>query len=89
VTNFVDQVTTRFVAFVVSIAMKKLCGNVMCSSSSKFRSHCGWPAFSAVKTGADSKDGNVARNLDDSHGMVRTEVTCTQVSAHVLGLGLG
>ena len=51
----------------------------MCRSDTKFNSHCGWPAFSAAKKVESKPDGNVARNVDMSHGMIRTEVTCAKV----------
>ena len=61
-------------------------GNYMCSncsaflfdSDSKFKSGCGWPSFSAV---ADTKSINVI--VDKSHGMFRTEITCSNCDAHL------
>ncbi len=53
------------------------CGNVLFDSSTKFDSHCGWPSF------YDAKPGAVAFREDSSHGMVRTEVTCTNCGGHL------
>lgn len=58
-----------------------LCGNcnaLLFNSSSKFKSGCGWPSFSDV---SDIKSINVI--TDKSHGMVRTEITCSNCEAHL------
>ena len=44
----------------------------------KFDSGCGWPSFHAEHT-----DANIIRIEDRSHGMVRTEVRCSQCDAHL------
>jgi len=54
------------------------CGAVLFSSTEKFDSGCGWPSFTAPEV-----PDNVAENRDLSHGMVRTEVTCSQCGAHL------
>jgi peptide-methionine (R)-S-oxide reductase len=54
------------------------CGAVLFRSESKFDSHCGWPAFSAPAKGA-----GITESHDSSHGMERTEVTCTNCGAHL------
>lgn len=53
------------------------CGNVLFDSSTKFDSHCGWPSF------YDAKAGAVNFAEDMSHGMTRTEVTCSKCGGHL------
>lgn len=54
------------------------CGTVLFTSAQKYNSGCGWPAFS------DAVDKNrVNFNLDSTHGMTRTEVTCRKCDAHL------
>lgn len=55
-----------------------VCNAVLFKSEKKFESGSGWPSFSDV-----AKQGNVSRIVDDSHGMVRTEVVCTSCGAHL------
>lgn len=53
------------------------CGNVLFASDTKFEAHCGWPSF------YDARSGAVQFNEDQSHGMVRTEVTCAVCGGHL------
>lgn len=54
------------------------CGAELFTSESKFDSGCGWPSFDApIGTPA------VEEHRDLSHGMIRTEVTCTSCGAHL------
>ncbi|XP_026286148.1 peptide methionine sulfoxide reductase MsrB isoform X2 [Frankliniella occidentalis] len=55
-----------------------VCSHDLFSSSTKFESGCGWPAFSDV-----IDQGRVKLSKDASHGMVRTEVTCSNCGAHL------
>ena len=55
-----------------------VCGTELFRSDKKFESGSGWPSFSEV-----AKKGNVARIVDESHGMVRTEVVCGKCGAHL------
>lgn len=53
------------------------CGNQLFESSKKFDSGTGWPSFDEALPGA------VEFVADDSHGMHRTEVVCTQCKSHL------
>ena len=54
------------------------CGNVLFHSGTKFHSGCGWPSFSdpAAREAVEQTE-------DRSHGMLRTEVTCSRCGAHL------
>jgi peptide-methionine (R)-S-oxide reductase len=54
------------------------CGAKLFDSESKFDAGCGWPSFyePAVRD-------NIAESADNSHLMVRTEVTCKHCGAHL------
>ena len=54
------------------------CGSPLFSSDEKFDSGSGWPSFTAPLT----IDG-VTSIEDRSHGMMRTEVVCSQCDAHL------
>lgn len=54
------------------------CGQELFSSQTKFNSGCGWPAFYAAKA-----EDRVALTPDQSHGMIRTEVTCARCGSHL------
>ena len=53
------------------------CNQQLFESSSKFNAHCGWPSFD------DSIKGTVERILDKSHGMLRTEIICSNCGSHL------
>jgi len=53
------------------------CGQVLFDSTTKFDAHCGWPSF------YDAKPDAVVFTTDDSHGMNRTEVTCSNCGSHL------
>jgi len=53
------------------------CGTVLYTSEHKFNSGCGWPAF------FDNVEGKVTQHEDKTHGMVRTEITCTKCGGHL------
>ncbi len=54
------------------------CGNALFSSDTKFDSGSGWPSFYEP-----AADGAVEEKLDESHGMIRTEVVCGNCGAHL------
>ncbi|MBL0780969.1 MULTISPECIES: peptide-methionine (R)-S-oxide reductase MsrB [Streptomyces] len=56
----------------------RACGAEIFTSDTKFASHCGWPSF------YDPKDSDAVELIEDrSHGMVRTEVRCSNCGSHL------
>ncbi len=53
------------------------CDAQLFESGTKYDSHCGWPSFD------DAIDGAVEYSMDRSHGMIRTEITCTKCGGHL------
>ena len=54
------------------------CGTELFSSEHNYDSHSGWPSFFDV-----SNHQNVLSITDKSHGMIRTEVVCSNCHAHL------
>lgn len=54
------------------------CGNDLFDSDTKYESGSGWPSFWAPVS-----EENVETERDTSHGMVRTEVMCSNCNAHL------
>ena len=54
------------------------CGSELFSSETKYDSRSGWPSFWQPVS-----EDKVAEERDTSHGMVRTEVLCSQCDAHL------
>ncbi len=54
------------------------CGQALFDSERKFDSHCGWPAFDRAIAA-----GRTVEALDISHGMRRTEISCSCCGAHL------
>ena len=53
------------------------CGQKLFESTLKFESGTGWPSFNQPVEGA------VGESIDQSHGMVRTEVHCNNCGSHL------
>lgn len=56
----------------------KCCDTELFDSTLKYDSGCGWPSFFD-----ELGEGRVDQNPDHSHGMVRTEITCSQCGSHL------
>lgn len=54
------------------------CGEVLFDSESKFDAHCGWPSFDREK-----QPGIIKEVVDKSHGMIRTEIVCSNCGGHL------
>ena len=54
------------------------CGTPLFQSSTKFDAGCGWPSYNAAEN-----DQAITEIRDVSHGMIRTEVRCSQCDAHL------
>ena len=54
------------------------CGKPLFSSEEKFDSGSGWPSFDRPMD-----DANVEEKQDTSHGMIRTEVLCSNCGGHL------
>ena len=55
----------------------KVCGQELFSSDAKFDSGTGWPSFD------QAIPGSVIEIEDTSHGMSRTEITCSRCGSHL------
>lgn len=55
----------------------KVCGNPLFPSDVKFDSGTGWPSFDQALPGATKTQ------IDDSHGMIRTEIVCAKCGSHL------
>jgi peptide-methionine (R)-S-oxide reductase len=54
------------------------CGNELFSSNDKFESGTGWPSFTKPVV-----EERVNNEMDESHGMRRVEVVCSNCDAHL------
>lgn len=55
----------------------KCCDAALFHSNTKFDSGTGWPSY------YESIDGAITEVIDNSHGMIRTEVKCSSCDAHL------
>ena len=55
----------------------KACNNPLYKSDSKFYSNCGWPSFD------DEIKGAIVRYIDNSFGMRRVEICCSNCNGHL------
>jgi len=55
----------------------RACDAQLFESGSKYESNCGWPSFD------DAIPGTIDFTKDVSHGMIRTEITCTKCDGHL------
>lgn len=56
----------------------RACGTLLFSSETKFDSGSGWPSFTDPAIAA-----HIGTRVDESHGMVRTEVFCKTCGGHL------
>lgn len=54
------------------------CGEKLFQSDTKFNAGCGWPSFYAP-----ANETGIDEHRDTSHGMIRTEVTCSNCGGHL------
>ncbi|HEY2793379.1 MAG TPA: peptide-methionine (R)-S-oxide reductase MsrB [Micromonosporaceae bacterium] len=55
----------------------RACGTKLFDSVTKFDSHCGWPSFD------EAIPGTIEYIEDNSHGMHRVEVRCSNCGSHL------
>ncbi|KAF3903250.1 Thioredoxin [Dactylellina cionopaga] len=53
------------------------CDAPLYTSTTKFKSGCGWPAF------YEGIEGAIKRNVDSTFGMERTEIVCAKCGGHL------
>lgn len=53
------------------------CQEPLFESNSKFNAHCGWPSFD------ESIPNKVTYIKDNTHGMIRTEIVCSNCGGHL------
>jgi peptide-methionine (R)-S-oxide reductase len=55
----------------------KACNELLFDSKSKFESNCGWPSFDS------SVEGAIEYKKDNSFGMQRIEILCSNCGGHI------
>lgn len=63
--------------FAKGIYICKACNNPLFKSNSKFESNCGWPSFD------DEIKGSISRYPDNSFGIKRIEICCSNCKGHL------
>lgn len=53
------------------------CDSPIFNSDNKFKSNCGWPSFD------EAIPGSVENIRDTTHGMIRTEILCSNCGSHL------
>jgi peptide-methionine (R)-S-oxide reductase len=71
---FTGEYNTHYDKGVYSCAA---CDNELFKSDQKFDSGCGWPSFD------DEVEGAIERKRDTTHGMMRTEIMCSNCGSHL------
>jgi len=56
----------------------RACDAPLFTSDSKFDGHCGWPSFDQ-----GISNGAIVEKLDKTHGMIRTEIMCSNCGGHL------
>lgn len=64
--------------FALGIYRCVCCQTPLFASDTKFDAGCGWPSYFAA-----INPDNVREKVDESHGMVRTEILCNICDAHL------
>lgn len=54
------------------------CGTALFASDTKFDAGCGWPSYFEP-----IRPENIKEQIDESHGMIRTEVMCNICDSHL------
>lgn len=54
------------------------CGETLFKNDAKFDAGCGWPSFYAPAV-----EDKIKEKVDTSHGMIRTEVVCSNCGGHL------
>ncbi len=56
----------------------KGCGAELFTDEMKFDAHCGWPSFDD-----ELPNAKIIKKVDRSHGMIRTEICCSNCGGHL------
>jgi peptide-methionine (R)-S-oxide reductase len=56
----------------------KGCGIELFTHEMKFDAHCGWPSFDS-----ELPNAKIIKKVDRSHGMIRTEICCSNCGGHL------
>ncbi len=60
------------------IYLCKGCGTELFTDEMKFDAHCGWPSFDS-----ELPTAKIIKKVDKSHGMIRTEICCSNCGGHL------